>query len=94
MILVVKSFRLRDGVDETVFAEVDRRLQRDFTSKQPGLLQCTTARTLDGEWLVLHVWHSHEAADAPSGAGAPIVDEWANLIDPSTSSIERFTRFN
>jgi hypothetical protein len=90
VILVIKRFRLRDGVDEDQFLEVDARLQREFTWKQSGLLSCTTARTTDGEWLVVHAWESHEAALAPRGRGARVVDEWAELIDGATARIERF----
>ena len=90
MILVVKRFRLKAGVDEATFLEVDGRLQREFTYQQPGLAQCTTAKATDGGWLVLHLWTSNEAADAPSGRGSDIVDAWADLIDLPSATIERF----
>jgi hypothetical protein len=89
VILVIKRFRLREGVEDDAFVTVDQRLQRDLTCKQPGLLRCVTAKTTDGEWLVVHRWTSSEAADAPSGRGAAVVDEWMELIDASTASMER-----
>jgi hypothetical protein len=91
VILTLKRFRLKEGADEAAFLEADERLQREFTSKQPGLLRCTTARGVDGEWLVLHLWTSVEAADGPSGAsGDPVVDAWLDFIDQPTGRIERF----
>jgi hypothetical protein len=90
VILVIKRFRLKGGVEDAAFVAVDQRLQHDFTYKQPGLIRCVTAKTTDGEWLVLHHWTSSEAADAPSGRGAAVVDEWMELIDASTASMERF----
>ena len=91
VILDLKSFRLKEGADEAAFLKADERLQREFTLKQPGLLRCTTARGVDGEWLVLLLWASVEAGDGPSGAsGNPVVEAWLDFIDQSTARIERF----
>ena len=91
MILSLKRFHLKEDADEAAFLEADERLQREFTNKQPGLIRCTTAKGVDGAWLVLHEWASAEAADGPSGAtGGPAVEAWMDFIDESTASIERF----
>ena len=90
MILVVKRFRLRAGVADEEFIAVDQQLQREFTTAQPGLLRCDTAKTPGGEWLVLQWWSSNEAADAVRGHGAVVVDAWMDLIDETTATMERF----
>ena len=90
MILVIKRFRLKEGADEGEFLEADQRLQREFTSKQPGLLQCTTAKSTSGDWLVLHLWTSPQAADGPSGGDDPVIEAWVDFIDHSTADMTRF----
>ena len=90
MILVIKKFRLKEGADEDAFLEADRRLQCEFTRQQPGLVECTTAKSISGEWLVLHLWTSVRAADGPSGANDPVVDTWVDFIDQSTAEMTRF----
>ena len=90
LILVIKRFRLKQGADEVAFVEADHRLQHEFTSKQPGIIQCTTAKTIGGEWLVLHLWTSTEAADAPSADNDPVVEAWVDFIDESTATMTRF----
>jgi hypothetical protein len=91
VILDIKSFRLNAGSDEAAFLKADERLRREFTYKQPGILRCTTAKGGDGEWLVLLLWASMEAADGPSGgSGKPVVEAWLDFIDQSTARIERF----
>ena len=90
MILTIKTFRLKDNADEAAFLEADRRLQREFTYKQPGLLHCTTAKSTSGEWLVLHRWTSTHAADGPSGGSDPVVEAWVDFIDHSTADVARF----
>ncbi len=54
------------------------------------MLQCTTAKTTTGEWLVLHRWESAEAADGPSTRSAPAVEAWVEFVDESTASMTRF----
>lgn len=90
VILVIKTFRLKEGADEAAFLEADERLQREFTYKQPGILQCTTAKGTGGEWLVLHLWTSAQAADGPSGGSDPVVEAWVDFIDHSTANMARF----
>jgi hypothetical protein len=96
VILVIKRFRLKEGADEIAFLEADARLQRDFTMKQPGILECTTAKSTRGEWLVVHLWESPEAADAPSARGDPVMqaicDTWVGFIDDSTATLTRYER--
>ncbi len=89
-ILVVKRFRLKEGADEAAFLEANERLQREFTYKQAELLECTTAKGTGGEWFVLHLWASVEAADGPSGADDPVIEAWVDFIDDSTAIMTRF----
>ena len=84
----IKRFRLKEGSDESEFLSVDARLQRDFTLKQPGMVECLTARTTTGEWLVLHTWAIAEMGDSPSAGDDPylraLTDDWMAFLDEST----------
>jgi hypothetical protein len=88
VIMNIKRFRLKDGADESAFMTVDARLQQDFTLKQPGMLECLTARTTTGEWLVLHTWAVDGMGDSPSAGDDPylrtLTDDWIEFIDEST----------
>ena len=88
VLMNIKRFRLKEGADEDAFLEVDARLQRDFTLKQPGMLECLTARTTTGEWLVLHTWAVAEMGDSPSAGDDPylraLTDGWIEFIDEAT----------
>jgi hypothetical protein len=50
--------------DEAPFLALDRQIQTEFAYQQPGLTRRTTARSEDGEWIVITLWASAEAADA------------------------------
>lgn len=77
------TFRLAPGVDETAFLEADRRVQTEFIPNHPGFARRTTARGADGEWLVVTLWSSAEAADASGqlAEGDPIAAGFRALIE-------------
>ena len=96
MIMNIKRFRLKDGADENAFVACDARLQLDFTLRQPGMLECLTARTTTGEWLVLHTWAVAEMGGSPSAGDdlylRELTDEWIDFIDESTVTSTPFVR--
>ena len=51
------TFRLAEGVDESVFRTVDGRVQVEFAYQQPGFLRRTLGRR-DETWLVLQIWRT------------------------------------
>jgi hypothetical protein len=92
----IKRFRLKENADEAAFLATDARLQRDFTLKQPGMLECLTAKTTTGEWLVLHTWDVAEMGDSPTAGDDPylraLTDEWMDFLDESTATSTPFDR--
>ena len=85
-------FRLRPGVDDDTFRRADARLQAEFAYQQPGLGRRTTARGVDGEWIVIDLWRS--AADAEACAARwdadPVVASFMALVDAGTVRTERY----
>ena len=68
-VIETTTFRLADGVDDSTFLEFDERVRTGFLYHQPGFARATTARGDDGEWIVVVLWASDDAADAALDAG-------------------------
>jgi hypothetical protein len=85
-------FRLRAGVEEREFLQADARLQSDFAYQQPGLLRRTTARTEDGEWLVIDLWRSRSDSEACASRweGDSVVQAFMALIDEASIQTGRY----
>lgn len=92
MFIVVWTFRLRDGVREEDFLAANERMQTEFVYQQPGFVRRTTARSEDGEWLVIGIWGSQaEAAAAGRLAQDDEISRVANgMVDPASVSVKRF----
>jgi len=86
------TFRLGAGVDEAAFLAVDKRLQTDFAYQQPGLLRRTTARSADGQWIVIDLWASPADADACARRweSDPTATEFMSFVDRATVSVVRY----
>jgi hypothetical protein len=86
-------FRLAPSVQDNEFLAADRRLQADFAYQQPGLLRRTTARSTDGEWIVIDHWRS--AADADACAERwdhdSIAQTFMSLVDKTSVRVQRFS---
>lgn len=92
MFIVIWTFHLKDGVGEDEFLAANERMQTEFVYQQPGFVRRTTARGVDGEWLVIGVWGSeHEAVVAGKRAQQDDVARTANaMVDPASVAVKRF----
>lgn len=88
----VMRFRLRPGADEQAFRDADARLQAEFAYRQPGLVRRTTARSAEGDWIVIDLWRSSADADACAArwAGDPVVASFMALVDAASVRTERY----
>jgi hypothetical protein len=86
------KFRLLDGVDESYFLQVNRRVQEEYMAKRPGFRTRQTARADDGEWFVLVQWASSDEADATmkSFFGAPETQDFLAVVDKTSVSSGRY----
>ena len=91
IVIEIMTFRLASGADESVFRDVDGRVQVEFAYRQPGFLRRTLARH-DDRWLVLQVWRSVEAAGAATTAfdASPLGAEFMALVDLDSLAVERY----
>ncbi len=90
-IVEIVTVNLKEGVSVESFAPIDKAVEIEHVSKQPGFVSRQTASS-DGKWLVIVYWESTEAAQASmkSFANAPAVAKFMEMIDASTMSMTRF----
>ena len=86
------SFRLAAGTEEAAFLEADRRVQTEFAYRQRGLLRRTTARSDDGDWVVIDLWRSDADADASDARwdGDAAAAAFMALVDRATMQVRRY----
>lgn len=91
-IIEVVTLKLKDGVTYAAFAPIDKAVETEHVSKQPGFISRESASGEDGEWLVIVHWRSEEEADASmaSFAAAPAAEDFMSMIDPSTMVMKRY----
>jgi hypothetical protein len=88
----VMGFRLRADIGDEEFEAADRRVQTDVAYLQDGLIRRTTARSDDGKWIVIEIWHSEDSADAAAAdrRGQPQYADYLSLIDASSIRTDRY----
>jgi len=95
-VIEVMSFRLAPGVEEHAFFEADQQAQAEFFYTRPGLMRRTTARNVDGEWIVVTLWASPDDAGAGDGASGrdSAFTRWTALREASTIVTRRYQTFD
>ena len=91
-VIELHTFRLAEGTDTGHFLEVDARAQTDFAYRQPGLVRRTTARTDEGEWLVVTMWATSENAESAREAAVhdAAAGAFAGQIDAASATVRRY----
>jgi hypothetical protein len=81
-------FQLNDGVVESQFLQLNRKVEDDFMARRPGFRSRQTGRGPDGEWFVSVQWASAADADATGAEffGAPETQAFLAVIDKATVS--------
>jgi hypothetical protein len=88
VVIEVLTFRLASGVSDDAFLEIDERVRTNVLYTRPGLIRATTARSDDGEWVVVLLWGSAADADAAKEAVAELVEQM------SDATRRRYTTFD
>ena len=91
-VIEVVTFRLASHVEPDEFLIADKQAPTEFLYMQRGLLRRTTARGVDGQWLVVTLWASARDADASALAGRvdPAVSLLTSLMDPTSVTTTRY----
>ena len=93
-VIEVVTLKLKDGVSYADFAPIDKVVETQHVSKQPGFISRESAAGQNGEWLVVIHWRSAKDADASmaSFASAPAAKDFMANIDASTLAMKRYTQ--
>jgi hypothetical protein len=62
-VIETHTFRLAEGADLAEFLDADRQVQTELMLRKPTFLRRTTARSGEGDWLVVVIWSSARDAD-------------------------------
>ena len=90
-IVEVTTFRLAEGVTDSSFLALDRRIQTELVPNQPGFLRRTTARHGD-DWLVVTLWadDSHASGFQRAAEGHPLLAEFAHAVEAGSLHQTRY----
>lgn len=85
-------FKLRAGVDDAEFQQLDRTMEKEYLETRAGFLARWTARGADGEYLVTVHWASPEDAEATIAAffAAPETQAFIAAVDLETVQPGRY----
>ncbi len=91
-VIEIVKFKLAPGITATVFQPVDRAVEVEQVSKQPGFISRESATNENGEWLVIVQWKSVKDAEASmaSFSSAPAAQTFMSMIDVSTMTMQRY----
>lgn len=90
-VIEIVTMTLASGVTAEAFAPVDKAIEDEHVSKQPGFISRQAASN-DGDWVVVVNWESADAAQASmdSFASAPAAAQFMSMIDASTMAMTRY----
>ncbi len=92
-VIEVVTFKLKAGVSYAKFAPIDKAVEDQHVSKQPGFLSRQSAAGDGGEWLVIVHWKSAKDGEASMSTfmDAPAAKTFMDHIDASTMVMKRYT---
>jgi hypothetical protein len=93
-VVEVVTLKLKNGVSYADFGPIDKAVETQHVSKQPGFISRESAAGENGEWLVIVHWRSAKDADASmaSFASAPAAQDFMAKIDASSLAMKRFSQ--
>ena len=91
-VLEVTSFKLQPTANDSIFNDLDSKVETIFTSKQAGFIKRQSAVTENGEYVVLVYWNTQADADASMQKFMKdeSVADYAAMINGSTMKMNRY----
>lgn len=92
-VIEVVTLKLKEGVSFSTFAPIDKAVEIQHVSQQPGFISRQSAGGDNGEWLVIVHWDSTRNAEASMSTfmQAPAAKIFMDHIDASTMVMKRYT---
>lgn len=96
VVIEVVTVKLLDGVSYADFAVIDKAVETDHVSRQPGFISRESAPGEDREWLVIVHWASNEDADASMSTfmDAAAAKMFMSSIDADSMMMKRYSKPN
>jgi hypothetical protein len=96
VVIEVVTLRLLDGISYADFAVIDKAVQTDHVSQQPGFISRESAPGEGREWLVIVHWASSEDANASMSTfmEAPAAKTFMSSIDADSMVMKRYSKSN
>lgn len=93
-VIEVVTFNLKPGVTAEEFAPIDKRVETQHVSKQPGFISRESAAGSNGERVAIVHWRSIKDAEASMASfeKAPAAAEFMTKIDAATMSMKRYQK--
>lgn len=90
-VIEIVTMNLAEGISAEAFEPVDKAIEEEHVSKQPGFVSRQAAFD-NGKWVVVVNWENTESAQASmdSFASAPAAEKFMSMIDISTMSMTRY----
>lgn len=91
-VIEVVTLQLKPGVTPEQFAPIDKAVEVQHVSRQPGFLSRESAPGTDGKWLVIVHWRSIADADGSmkTFANAPAAAQFMQMIVPDSMVMTRY----
>ena len=92
VVIEIVTFKLGPGTSAAAFQPLDRAVEVQHVSKQPGFISRESAAGDNGEWLVVVHWKSVKDADASMAnfATAPAAQAFMAKLDAATMTMRRY----
>ncbi len=96
VVIEVVTLKLLDGVSYADFTDIDKAVETDHVSRQPGFISRESAPGEDRGWLVIVHWASNEDADASMSTfmGAAAAKTFMSSIDADSMVMKRYSKSN
>ncbi len=93
-VVEVVTLKLKPGVSYGDFTPIDKAIETQYASKQPGFISRESAAGENGEWLVIIHWQSVKDAEASMAkfSSASAAQKFMDSIDASSLAMKRYTR--
>lgn len=93
-VIEIASFNLNKDVTYQEFSVIDKSIEKEHVSKQPGFISKETAKGEKGEWLVVVHWKTLKDADASMNSFMQVkaANTFMSKIDTSAMVMKRYTK--
>ncbi len=91
-IMEVTTFNIQSNVNPDDFANRDKQIESDYTSKQPGFIKRQSAVNEKGEYVVIVFWETMKDADVSMNKfmGDESVADYAQMIEGTSMKMSRY----